>query len=184
MFFSFIENLIRGGQDGSPHLTLPVTSESANWPFIDPPRDGGKYVMGLFEAGEKSNGVRVHAVSSWTTPRELVKTLSEQAGKEVALRLIPADQFARDFPDMIAGQLTETLIMAIEYGVYGKGEEKYQSESDKWLLKGGGEKITLQEWVQQNGPWTFETKSFFDNLAAQKSVQIAEREKDASGGAA
>jgi hypothetical protein len=172
MFYSFIENLIRGGQDGTPHLTLPVSSETSLWPFIDPPRDGGKFIMGLFEAGEKSNGARVHAVSNWTTPKALVETLSKVAGKSVALRLTPADVFAKDFPDNIAGQLTETLLMAVENGVYGKGQEQHQSEHDKWLVEGGGKKITLEEWVHENGPWSFETKSFFDVLAAQKSAQI------------
>jgi len=42
------------------------------------------------------------------------------------------------------------------------------------LVKGGGDKITLKEWVKGNGPWTFETKSFFDVLAAQKTTQPAE----------
>lgn len=169
MFFSFIENLIRGGQDSAPHLTLPVSSESTLWPFIDPPQDGGKFIMGLFEAGEKSNGVRVNAVSCWTTPKELVATLSKEGGKNVTLKTISPELFAKDFPDNLSGQLTETLIMAIEYGVYGTGEEKKQPEHDKWLVKDSGNKITLEEWVHQNGPWTFETKSFFDTLAAQKA---------------
>ncbi|KAH7396382.1 hscarg protein [Pyrenochaeta sp. MPI-SDFR-AT-0127] len=172
MFFSFIENLIRGGQDGAPHLTLPVTSENSLWPLIDPPSDGGKFIMGLFEAGEKSNGAQVHAVSTWTTPKELVSALSKESGKEVALNLIPADVFAKDFPDNITGQLTETLLMAIENGVFGKGEDKNQAEHDKWLVEGGGKKATLQGWIHENGPWSFETKSFFDVLAAQKAAQI------------
>ncbi|PTB35065.1 uncharacterized protein TrAFT101_006402 [Trichoderma asperellum] len=174
MFFSFIENLIRGGQNNDPHLTLPVSSDSALWPFIDPPRDGGKYIMGLFEAGSKSNGVRVNAVSCWTTPRELVATLSKEGGKNVALKTISPEVFAKDFPDNISGQLTETLIMAIEHGVYGRGEKENQDHHDKWLVAGSDRKITLQEWIQQNGPWTFETRSFFDNLAAQKANGLAE----------
>jgi len=124
MFFSFIENLIRGGQDGTSHLTLPVSSDTLKWLFIDPPRDGGKFIMGLFEAGKKANGAQVHAVSAWTTPRELVETLSEESGKTVELKLIPADGFSKDSPDNITGQSTETLLMAIENGVYGSGEEK------------------------------------------------------------
>ncbi|KAH8711849.1 hscarg protein [Phaeosphaeriaceae sp. PMI808] len=174
MFFSFIENLIRGGQDGKPHLTLPVTSENSSWPFIDPPTDGGKFIMGLFEAGASSNGAQVHAVSAWTTPKQLVTALSKEAGKDVALKLVPADVFAKDFPDNITGQLTETLLMAIENGVYGKGEDGKQDEHDRWLVAGGGKKATLEGWVHENGPWSFETKSFFDVLAAQKESQIAE----------
>jgi nucleoside-diphosphate-sugar epimerase len=172
MFYSFIENLIRGGQEGTPHLTLPVSSENSFWPFIDPPRDGGKFIMGLFEAGEKANGAKVHAVSDWTTPRQLVDTLSKESGKKVELKLIPADVFAKEFPDNITGQLTETLLMAIENGVYGKGEQKSQAQHDKWLVEGGEEKITVEEWIKENGPWSFETKSFFDVLAAQKASQI------------
>lgn len=169
MFFSFIENLIRGGQHGAPHLTLPVSSENSVWPFIDPPRDGGKFVLGLFEAGEKANGAKVHAVSSWTTPKQLCATLSKQAGKEVALKLVPRDVFAKDFPDNITGQLTETLIMAIENGVYGAGEDQKQADHDRWLVEGCEGTIGLEQWVKENGPWSFETKSFFDVLAEQKT---------------
>lgn len=169
MFFSFIENLIRGGQYGAPHLTLPVNSENAVWPFIDPPRDGGKFIMGLFEAEKMADGAKVHLVSSWTTPKQLCAALSKQAGREVTLKLVPREVFAKDFPDNIAGQLTETLIMAIENGVYGAGQDKNQSEHDRWLVGGSGGKITLDQWVKENGSWSFETQSFFDVLAEQKT---------------
>jgi hypothetical protein len=169
MFLSFIKNLIRGGQDGTPHMTMPFPSDSILWPFIDPPQDGGKYIMGFFEGGSKANGVRVNVVSCWTTPKDLVAALSKEADREVAIKTIPADVFAKDFPENIAGQLTETLSVVGEYSIYGKGEDKKQPENDKWLVEGGGKKITLEKWIQQNGPWTFETSSFFDTLAAQKA---------------
>jgi hypothetical protein len=58
-------------------MTMPFPSDSILWPFIDPPQDGGKYIMGFFEGGSKTNGVRVNAVSCWTTA-ELVFMLESQ----------------------------------------------------------------------------------------------------------
>jgi hypothetical protein len=65
-------------------------------------------------------------VSCWTTPKDLVAALSREADREVAIKTIPADVFAKDFPENIAGQLTETLSVVGEYSIYGKGEDKKQ----------------------------------------------------------
>ena len=170
MFLSFLPNLIRKIND-VPTMTMPYPSDSIAWPLIDPPQDGGKYVMGLFEGGRTANGVEVNAVSCWTTPKELVEALSKESGREVNLEIVPADIFAAEFPDNIAAELTETLRVVGEYSVYGKNEEKKQPEHDKWLVEGSGKPVTLEQWIHQNGPWKFETTSFLDTLAEQKRVQ-------------
>jgi hypothetical protein len=46
MFLGFLPNLIRI-QDGVPTFVLPFPSETIAWPLIDPPQDGGKFVMGF-----------------------------------------------------------------------------------------------------------------------------------------
>jgi hypothetical protein len=170
MFLSFLPNLIRT-RDGVPTIILPFPSENINWPLIDPPQDGGKFIMGLFEAGSRANGAKVNAVSCWTTPKDLVAALSKESGREVKLQIVSPDEFAKPFPDNLAAELTETLRVVGEYGVYGKGQDKKQHEHNKWLVSGSGETVGLEQWIHQQGPWTFEATSFLDVLAEQKKAQ-------------
>ena len=81
MFIDFTKNQVKE-VDGKPTLSMPFPSENIAWPLIDIRRDGGKFVMGIFEAGATANGARVHAVSTWTTPKEVVAALSKVAGQE------------------------------------------------------------------------------------------------------
>lgn len=41
-------------------MAAPVTKD-ANYPMFDPAADTGNYVLPLFEAGSKANGVHLHA---------------------------------------------------------------------------------------------------------------------------
>jgi hypothetical protein len=172
MFLSFIPNLIRK-KGGTPTMIMPFPSDSIEWPFVDPKEDGGKWVMGLFEGSNKANGVVLNAVSCWTTPKDLVAALSKEAGREVVLKIVSADVFAQDFPKSMAGHLTQSMRMIGEYSLYGKNGAEKQPESDKWLVDGGGKPVTLEQGLRLHGPWTFETTSFFDILAAQKASQEA-----------
>ncbi|THC87959.1 hypothetical protein EYZ11_012592 [Aspergillus tanneri] len=97
MFLSFLPNLIRK-RDGTPTMILPFPSDSISWPFIDPPQDGGKYVLGLFEGGSATYRVQVNAVSCWTTPKELASALTKDSGRNVALEIVDPETFAREFP--------------------------------------------------------------------------------------
>ncbi|KAB8235413.1 NmrA/HSCARG family protein [Aspergillus alliaceus] len=137
MFLSFLPNLIRK-RDGTPTMILPFPSDSISWPFIDPPQDGGKYVLGLFEGGSAANGVQVNAVSCWTTPKELASALTKDSGREVALEIVDPETFAREFPENIAAELTETLRIVGEFSVYGRNEEQNLAKHDKWLVEGLG----------------------------------------------
>ncbi len=170
MFLSFLPNLIRL-QHGNPSLILPFPSSSSAWPLIDPPRDGGKYILGLFEAGSKANGQHVQAVSCWITPSQLVSALSKESGRDVALQIVSPEEFAKPFPDNLSTELTETLRVAGEYGVFGKGQGKEQEKYDRWLVEGAEPLVSLEEWIKENGPWTFETPGFLDQLSAQKKSQ-------------
>lgn len=170
MFLGFLPNLIRI-QNGVPTIILPYPSEDVAWPLIDPPQDGGKFIMGLFEGGKDANGARVNAVSCWITPRELATELSKASGREVVLKIVPPDEFAKDFPDNLATELTETLRIAGEYSVYGKGQKAKQHEHNKWLVEGSDPLLTLQQWINQQKPWTFKATGFLDILAEQKRNQ-------------
>jgi hypothetical protein len=146
-------------RDGQAALNFPFPSLDMPWALLEPRRDLGKYVMGLFEGGSSANGVRVHAVSTWTTPNEVAAALSKESNREIAFNLIPADAFEAVLKgrmgEVVAKELAETMVFAGDYSYYGIGEEKNQAEHDKWLLK-GADKISYPQWAKEHGPFHYE----------------------------
>ena len=157
----FIEALARGVQvrDDQASLSFPFPSTDIPWPLIAPRRDMGKYVAGVFEGASRANGVKVHAVSTWTTPKEVAASLSKESNREVGFNLVPADTFygflKPNMGEVVASELTETMRLVGEYSYYGNGEEKNQAEHDKWLVK-GAEKISYPQWAKENGPFKYD----------------------------
>ena len=157
----FIDVIARSVQvnDGQASLSMPFPSDDVPWPLIHPRRDFGKYVVGVFEGGSSANGVKVHAVSTWTTPKDLVATLSQNSNREVSFNPVPADDYSKVLEKargaVIAQELTETMRLIGEYSYYGKGEEKNQTKHDKWLLK-DAERISYPQWAKENGPFRYE----------------------------
>ena len=146
-------------RDGQAALSFPFQSLDTPWALIEPRRDLGKYVMGLFEGGSSANGVKVNAVSTWSTPKEVAAALSKESNREIAFNLVPAEMFegilkAR-MGEVVAKELTETMLFAGDYSYYGVGEEKNQAEHDKWLIK-GADKISYPQWAKENGPFHYE----------------------------
>ena len=146
-------------QDGQAALGFPFPSGDIAWPLIQPRRDLGKYVMGLFEGGSSANGVKVHAISTWTTPKDVAAALTQNSNADVKFNPVPAEMFngilEKKMGPVIAQELTETMRLIGEYNYYGKGEEKNQSEHNKWLLK-GAETMSYSEWAKENGPFKYE----------------------------
>ena len=144
--------------EGTPTLAFPFPSEDIAWPLLAPRRDTGKYVMGIFEGGSKANGIEVQGVSAWTTPKKVVAALGKESGQNVAFYPIPADAFEKIMigarGEQVGKELTEMFVLIGEYNYYGKGSEKEQSESDKWLLP-GAEVITYEQWAKESGPKKF-----------------------------
>lgn len=144
--------------NGKPTLSMPFPNDTA-WPLIDPRKDSGKYIMGLFEGGSKANGVYIHGVSAWVTPKEVVATLSRESGQEVGFNAMPADVFKGIMVKMrgetVGLELTETMLLIGGYSYYGKGAEEEQSEHDRWLLE-GAETISYAQWAMEKGPWKFQ----------------------------
>lgn len=139
-------------RDCVPTISLPFPNADVPWPLLSPQHDTGPYVLGLFAAGAAADGAHAHAVSAWTTPRELVAVLSKAAGREVRFRCISAEEYQRTFEDEVVGvELMETMRWVGEWGYFGPGAEAGQGESDVWLLE-GTEKMTLARWVAENGP--------------------------------
>ena len=157
----FIDAMARQVQvkDGKAYLSMPFPNDGIAWPVIAPRRDYGKYVMGVFEAGDSANGAKVHAVSTWTTPKDVVAALSKNSNREVAFNPIPADVFAGFLEPsqgaVVAQELAETMRLVGEYSYYGKGAEKKQSEHDKWLLK-DADTTTYEQWCQEHGPFKYD----------------------------
>ena len=157
----FIEALARSPKvfNGQAAMSYPFPSTDIPWPVIAPRRDMGKYVMGVFEGGSSANGVKVHAVSTWTTPNEVAASLSKESGREVKFNLVSAEMFhgflKPTMGEVVAAELTETMRFVGEYSYYGKGEEKKQAEHDKWMVK-GSEKISYPQWAKENGPFKYE----------------------------
>lgn len=144
--------------DGTPTLAFPFPDENIAWPLLQPRRDTGKYVMGIFEGGSKANGVEVQGVSAWTTPKKVVAALSKESGQNVVFYPIPADAFENVMTQargaQIGKELTEMFVLIGEYNYYGKGTDKDQAESDKWLLP-GADTISYEQWAKEYGPKKF-----------------------------
>lgn len=153
MFIKFAKGQVRA-VEGTPTLTMPFPSDSIAWPLIEPRRDLGKYVMAVFEGGSEANGVQIHAVSTWTTPKEVVSGIGKAAGQEVVFKTLPADIFAGFLPENIRNELLETMLLVGNYSYYGKGEEKNQAKHEKWLLP-GSDLVSYEQWAMENGPWEF-----------------------------
>nr|OQO21813.1 hypothetical protein B0A51_09833 [Rachicladosporium sp. CCFEE 5018] len=150
MYIDFVKTLTKSF-DGVPTLALPFPDENFAWPLLAPRRDGGKYVVGLFDAGEKANGVSVQGVSTWTTPKKVVTQLGEFIGKEVKFNTIPGEVFGSFLPEAIREDLTQMMEWIGEESYYGKGTEKKQGESDKFLIENPG----LVDWptfLKEGGP--------------------------------
>ena len=115
--------------------------------------------MGLFEGGKDADGVKAHAVSTWTTPKEVVAALSKESGKEVVFKSVSEQDIVNAFVpktgETVAKELAETFRLIGEYSYYGIGEEKNQKEHNKWLVK-GAEPASFPQWAKENGPWKFE----------------------------
>lgn len=155
MFITFMKSQIKL-QDDVLGIRLPFPSEDIAWPLFAPAHDTGAYAMGLFEGGSDANGARAHAVSAWTTPKEVVTVLSKHVGREVKFEPLSVEEYKSFSPDEVIGvELAETMRLVGEYSYFGKGEEKNQEEHNKWLLK-GAETIGLKQWISENGPWEFE----------------------------
>jgi putative NADH-flavin reductase len=145
MFMEAVKQSVQKDENGDFSLSLPFPEPNIAWPLISPSKDTGKFVIGLFEAGERSNGVKVQGVSQWTTPNELVKTLQEKTGKKATFNSIDAKTYGSFLPENIRADLSE-MMQWIGEGYYGKGSEKNQAESDKCLLK-GSKQTSWEEFV-------------------------------------
>lgn len=135
----YMENIKQAAQESNDivNISFPFQDPDFPWPMISPSRDTGNYVVGLFEAGERANGVAVQGVSAWTTPTKVAEVLGRHLGKEVRFNSIEPEVYEQYLPGNIRDELSEMMQWIGESSYYGKGTEKEQGESDKWLVAPG-----------------------------------------------
>ena len=159
-FMSNFAGSINPGQDGMPTYAMPFSGTATRLALIDIRADTGKYVLGAFEAGQAADGKSLQAVSEWVTPEAVVETFSKYGGTgtEVKFAQIPRDVFkgfmVPGMGEVVAEEMTQNMELIGEYDYYGKGAEKKQAESDKFLLE-GAKLTTLREFVEGGKPWKF-----------------------------
>ncbi|OAL36376.1 hypothetical protein AYO20_04272 [Fonsecaea nubica] len=141
-------------ETGALTLTLPWNPQSTWVPLIDIQNDTGLFTVGLLEAGSKANGVHVQGVGEWMHPQEIVETLSKLKGKEIKFVEQPATvESAAKIGNKIAEELAQNMMLIRDWSYYGKGTEKKQAESDKFLVP-GSKKTSWKEFVEQTN-WSF-----------------------------
>ncbi|KAL2436482.1 hypothetical protein ABEF95_011004 [Exophiala dermatitidis] len=149
-FMSNLPSMINPDPEtGVPTLSAPWNPTETWVPMIDIQKDTGAFTAGLFEAGAEANGVYVQGVSEWVHPRQITATLSQIKGKEVRFIEQPATvESAAQLGNRIAEELTQNMILIRDYSYYGKGTEKKQAESDRFLIP-GTKKNTWNEFAEK-----------------------------------
>ena len=155
MQMSNFKDMISKGPDGVPAYMLPLRPDTQH-ALIDVRSDSGKYVAGMLEAGASADGARVQAVSEWNTPQGIVDTLTQVTGIKVVFAPLPRETIKGSMEskmgEAVAEELTENFELIRDFSYYGVGSEKWQAESDRFLLEGA--KLTsFREFVEKNGPW-------------------------------
>jgi uncharacterized protein YbjT (DUF2867 family) len=149
-FMSNLTGQIRpDGGDGVPTWSLPWNAENTWIPMIDIQRDFGLFTAGLFEAEASANGVHVQAVSEWLHPNDIVAALKEVRGGDVKFVEQPASvESAAQTGNRIAEELTQNMILIRDYSYFGKGTEKRQAESDRFLIE-GAKKTSFRDFASR-----------------------------------
>lgn len=149
-FMSNLTTQIQPDPDtGIATLSLPWNPTDTWVPMIDIQKDTGLYTAGLFEAGQDANGVYVQGVSEWVHPQQITDTLAQISGQEVRFVEQPASvEAAAQLGNRIAEELTQNMILIRDYSYFGKGTEKKQAESDKFLLS-GARKSSWKEFAEK-----------------------------------
>ncbi|EXJ67746.1 uncharacterized protein A1O5_09092 [Cladophialophora psammophila CBS 110553] len=136
-------------QTGAITLSLPWNPQNTWIPLIDIQNDTGLFTVGLLEAGSAANGVYVQGVDEWMHPQEIVDTLSKIKGKEIKFVEQPASvESAAKLGNKIAEEIAQNMMLIRDWSYYGKGAEKNQAESDKFLLP-GSKKASWKEFAGQ-----------------------------------
>jgi len=87
-------------------------------------------------------------------PQEVVDVLSKATGKDIRFKEQPASvESIAKIGNKIAEELQENMLLIRDFSYFGKGAEKKQAESDKYLVP-GSKKQTWKEFAETN-QWPF-----------------------------
>ena len=159
-FMSNIPSSIRPSQAGDGTLSYAAPFDpNSQFALIDIRSDTGKFVLGALEAGKDADGKHIQAVSEWTTPTAVAETFTKYGGAgEVKFVPLPRETFkgflVGAMGEFAAEELAQNMELVKDWSYYGKGTEKEQAESDRFLLQ-GAKKTTLRGWVEAGKPWDF-----------------------------
>ncbi|EXJ87924.1 hypothetical protein A1O1_04851 [Capronia coronata CBS 617.96] len=136
-------------ETGFPTLSMPWNPTTTWLPMIDIRSDTGLYTAGLFEAGSEANGVHVQGVSEWVHPQQITDILCQITGDEVCFVEEPASiEDAARMGNRIAEELTQNMILIRDYSYFGKGTDKKQAESDRFLVP-AAKKSTWKDFAEK-----------------------------------
>ncbi|OCT47331.1 NmrA-like family domain-containing protein 1 [Cladophialophora carrionii] len=153
-FMSNLTKQFKPADSGIPTLSLPWNPHTTWVPMLDIQKDTGLFTMGLLEAGSAANGVYVQGVSEWLRPQEFVDQLATIKGKDIRFEEVPASvESIAKIGNKVAEEIQENMLLIRDWSYYGKGAEKNQAESDKYLLP-GSKKVTWKEFAESN-QWPF-----------------------------
>ena len=140
-------------ETGVATWALPWSESTTQLPLLDIVADAGKYVVGALAQGAAANGKFVQGVSQWTTPGQVVKTISEVTGSKTVFKEISVDAWREHLPlpDLAKTELGENMLLIRDYSYYGKGTQLKQGDSDALLEEVGGQKLTtFADFVKAN----------------------------------
>ncbi|KAJ9610825.1 hypothetical protein H2200_005602 [Cladophialophora chaetospira] len=153
----FMQNLtkqFKPDDSGVLTLTLPWNAQNTWVPLLDIQKDTGLFTVGLLEAGSAADGAYVHGVSEWYHPQGFVDELAKVTGKDLKFAEEPASvESIAKIGNKIAEELQENMLLIRDWSYYGKGTEKEQAESDKFLVP-GSKKTTWKDFAEKN-QWPF-----------------------------
>lgn len=150
-YLSNLVGVIKPAGEGQFAMTLPFgDGDKTQVPVIDISEDTGTYVAAILAADSATvNGKSFQGVSSWTTPNEIVQTLSQVTGKQLKYNDIDAEKWSGFLPRKVSAELKENMLLVRDYSYYGKGAETKQAEQDK-TLNIGSKASSLQQWAKGN----------------------------------
>ena len=152
-FMSNLVTQVKKGEDDTIALSLPWDAEKTWVPLCDIRADLGKWVAGLFAAGQSADGVEVQGVSQWVHPKEITDLVGKLSGKEVKFVQTPMTVESAAKMPRIPEELMQNMMLLRDYSYFGKGAEGRQGESDKWLAEGMG--VTSWEEFAMGQKWEY-----------------------------
>lgn len=128
--------------------------DKTEFPLIDIEQDYGKYVAAVLAADPaKVNGLAVHAVSLWSSPNAIAKTVSQYLSQPVKYIDMDAQEFAKRIPnEVVASELSENMILIRDFSYYGKDAKAKQAQFDAFLPP-NTEKTSLEDYLKLRSKW-------------------------------